>query len=86
VAIYISGDFSVTTTAAKIVESAECDRTVVLSTGSASVEVGYTSSTTAPLFLRTGGGNEIITLPAGYELWALSSGSTQALGVLVTVK
>lgn len=85
-AAFVSGEFSVTGTATKIVDSADFDRAVVLSSNSSAVEVGYTSSTTAPLFYGSAGNNRTFVVPAGYELWAVSSSGTQTLGVLVTVK
>ncbi len=84
-AAFVSGSFSLTSTATKIVESSEFDRSVVLSTASGAVEIGYSNSTMAPLFLGSGF-NKTVALPAGQELWALASSGTQTLGILVTVR
>lgn len=82
-AAFGSADVSLTTTAIKIADAAELDRVAVLTASNSAAKVGYTNSSLASSFL--GGQNRDFVVPAGYELWAASTG-TSTLAVILTAK
>lgn len=79
-----SGETTLTTTAAKIVDSAEFDRALILTASNGTPKVGYSGSTLCSLF--QGGLNRDFALPAGHELWAAVPSGSAVLSALITVK
>jgi hypothetical protein len=82
-AAFTSADVSLTTTAVKIADAAEFNRTAVLTSSNGSTKVGYASGSLSSQFVARQ--NQSFVLPAGYELWAASTGAS-TLAVLITAK
>lgn len=82
-AAFTSADVSLTTTTVKIADAAEFNRVAVFTSSNGSTKVGYTSGSLSSQFVASQ--NQSFALPAGYELWAASTG-TSTLAVLITAK
>ncbi|HSE07705.1 MAG TPA: hypothetical protein VLB29_03480 [Nocardioidaceae bacterium] len=92
-AAFIADSFSLTTTAAKIVDAAEFDREVIVTDFSASsgqleaIRIGFTSSDEVHLRASQGGDERLrFTLPCGAELWSRVNSGTGTLHLIVTAK
>lgn len=90
---FIADSFSLTTTAAKIVDTAEFDREVIVTDFSAStgqidaIRIGFTASDEANLRSSAGGDERLrFTLPCGTELWSRVNSGTGSLHLIVTAK
>ena len=70
---FTSGDVTLNSTAAKILDSAEFDRRVVLVSSGSSSQVGYSNSSLASVFM--GGLEQELVVPAGHELWGAAAGT-----------
>lgn len=92
-AAFIADSFSLTTTAAKVVDTAEFDREVIVTDFSASsgqlgaIRIGFTSSDEVNLRSSAGGDERLrFTLPCGTELWSRVNSGTGTLHLIVTAK
>jgi hypothetical protein len=90
---FIADSFNLTTTSAKLVDTAEFDRQVIVTDFSAStgaldaVRIGFTSSD--EVNLRSSATGESVgpfVLPCGTELWGRVNSGTGTLHLIVTAK
>lgn len=85
--MYLSDELSLTTTAVKVVDAEEFERSVALiGDANATARVGYTSTDGIRLRCSCGGsGTDLdFVLPAGQELWAWTTSGSAPLHILVS--